>query len=205
MKTSVTSTNVAETTKPEAHRADVALAEYAALRAEMHGRQSSQTTLVGICLTGIGLIIGLILSERSIPSQLVLVIPLIASGLGMFYGSHSRGCLVIGRYIREVLWPSIQPVVGGPKMPSWEQYVHDLRQANVSRMRYLSFEFLAGGIVFVLPSAGALAFYAPKAIGESHALWPVWLLGVVLLVLHVALTIGLARDFARRPSPESRP
>lgn len=45
-------------------RVEVALAEYTALRAEILTRLSAQTTLVGVCLTAVGVVFGLALRKR---------------------------------------------------------------------------------------------------------------------------------------------
>jgi hypothetical protein len=184
-------------------QADVDLAEFAALRAEIVGHQSAQTTLVSVCLTAIGVVIGLVLSDKGAPGELLLVVPLISSGLGLFYASHSRACLIIGQYIRIRLWPRLR---GAGEGLSWEEYLLSLRRGNDSRaLRHLSLQFLGGTVVFVMPSVGALVFSAHAAFARE-GLVLVWALGVVLLLLHVSLATLLAVEFRedRRSGPSDR-
>jgi hypothetical protein len=183
-------------------QADVDLAEYAALRAEIVGHQSAQTTLVSVYLTAIGLVIGLVLSDKGVPRELLLVVPLISSGLGLFYAGHSRACLIIGRYIRIRLWPRLRGVGKGP---SWEEYLLSLRRRNNSRsLRHFSLQVLGGTVVFVMPSVGALAFSADAAFA-SKSLELVWVLGLVLLLLHGSLATLLAREFREKTDGVERP
>jgi hypothetical protein len=172
-------------------QADVDLAEFAALRAEIVGHHSAQTTLVSVCLTAIGVVIGLVLSDKGAPLELLLVVPLISSGLGLFYASHSRICLIIGRYIRVTLWPRLRT---GESL-SWEEHLLSLRRENNPRsLRHSSLQFLGATVVFVMPSIGALAFSAEAAFARG-SLELVWILGLLLLLLHVSLALGLAGEF----------
>ena len=181
-------------------QADVDLAEFVALRAEIVGHQSAQTTLVSVCLTAVGVVIGLVLSDKGAPPELLLVVPLISSGLGLFYASHSRVCLIIGQYIRLRLWPRLRGAGD-----SWEEYLLSLRRENGSRsLRHFSLQALGGTVVFVMPSVGALAFSAEAAF-DREGLWPVWLLGLALLLLHGALSTLLAMEFRAEADEAASP
>ena len=162
------------------------LAEYNALRAEIVAHQNAQTTLVGATLAAVGVVLGLVLTEKQTRLELLLVVPLVASGLGLLYANHSRASLQIGKYIADRLWPTSRC--------SWE---HELRlhRSSFSVLRVL--EFMGGAAVFVLPSLGALiAVLLTGVVGDDELFIATFICGGLLMVLHVGLTVALAAQFS---------
>ena len=156
--------------------------EYNALRAEILAHQSAQTTLIGATLAAVGVVLGLVLTDKTTRVELLLVVPLIASGLGLIYANHSRASLLIGNYIADRLWPT--------GSGSWEHYLRGYR-GSWTPLRLL--EFTGGATVFVAPSVGALLVVLLNGVWNDDTLFRVtfwW--GVTLMVLHVGLTIAVA-------------
>jgi hypothetical protein len=166
---------------------DLRVAEFSALRSEIVAHQSAQTTLVGATLTAVGVVLGLVLTQKQTREELLLIIPLVASGLGLLYANHSRASLLIGDYIENHIWQADQQ--------SWEHYLTGYR-SSLKLVRLL--EFMGGAAVFVLPSAGALiAALADGVWNDTGLLKATFWLGVGLATVHVLLTIVLAIPAAR--------
>ena len=94
----------------------VLLAEFSALRAEMGQRTSFQQALMGVNLTAIGTIAGLVVSSRA-PTDLLLVIPVVSSTLGFALArsspEHRSNCFVCeGRAM------AVDSVVGVLRQPA---------------------------------------------------------------------------------------
>jgi hypothetical protein len=169
---------------------ELAIAEFNALRAEIVGHQSAQTTLVGATLATVGVVLGLVLTEKQTRVELLLVVPLVASGLGLLYTNHSRSSSLIGAYIEDCLWPT--------GMYSWEQYLRKYRSSlNPARL----LEFMVGMAVFVFPSLGALIAVRLEGVWDDQDLFEAtfWC-GVGLMVVHVALTVVVALQSIRQPA-----
>jgi hypothetical protein len=156
-------------------------AEYSALRAEILGHQNAQTTIVGANLAAIGVVLGLVLTEKQTRVELLLVVPLVASGLGLLYANHTRAGLLLGNYIADNLWPGGQ---------SWEHYLREYRK-SWKPVRLL--EFMGGAAVFFLPSLGALIALLVDGVWKERTLFvATFWCAVALMAVHVILTIVLA-------------
>src|SRR5688572_14414242 len=97
----------------------IALAEYTALRAEILSRLSAQAALIGVTLTAIGVIVGIVLTRED-SLDLLLVVAITAPALGLFFIDHMRQLALLGLYIRSELWPVLQSQVPEAALPSWE-------------------------------------------------------------------------------------
>jgi VIT1/CCC1 family predicted Fe2+/Mn2+ transporter len=192
--------------------ASVELAEFVALRAEILEHQSAQATLVSVCLTAVGVLLGVVVSQGA-SRHLLLVVPFVASGLGLFYANHTMASQLIGQYIRDQLWPRLQAYSEGADVPSWEMHLSSLHRDKQSLWwRYFSLSFLGGTTVFVTPSVGALIVSAQDAFHHTFQhTWIVlvWTLDVLLLVLHISLAGLLAADASsmspQPPTPVAAP
>lgn len=185
----------------EPTRTQIALGEYAALRAEILIRLAAQTTLVGVCLTAAGVVFGLVLSEKGVPQQTLLIVPPIVGGLGFFYAYNTRTSMLLGKYIRTELWSVFEQDVGdGRYVPSWEQFVGRYRKGHAfpniwMRARWMFLEPIGTLTVFLLPSVVALMAYSPlEAFDDSGMLLAGWLLGASLVMVEVAVAYYLIRD-----------
>lgn len=183
---------------------DVAPAEFAALRAEIVSRLSAQTTLVGVCLTAVGVVFGLALSDKGVPEQVVLVLPPITVCLGLFYAYNTRATILLGTYIRTKLWPALErDAANGTALASWERFMAGYRQGEQfsspwMRARWMALEATGAATVFVLPSVVALVAYGPgQALDESSALLAAWIVDALLTTLEIVVACQLVRDYER--------
>lgn len=108
---------------------DAALAEFNALRAEITGAQSAQSTLVGVGLAAIGVIFGVVFRDRNPDIRLAYAIPFISFAVSALHASYEYRITRIGTYIRHALWPTVQSQVG-PSLPSWEDQRFPVRSAR---------------------------------------------------------------------------
>lgn len=96
---------------------DVALAEFTSLRTEMAARVNIQAALVGVALTAIGVIFGLVLDKGG-NTLLLLAVPPLALIVNVLHLAESHRIGLIMDYIDGELWPYLQLQVG--HVPSWE-------------------------------------------------------------------------------------
>ena len=165
---------------------DVSLAEFNALRAEILNRSTAQSALIGLGLTAIGVIFGVVASDGG-DESLLLAIPPLAMIVNLIYASETSRIAAIGKYIQLSLWPSLSRQVGGG-IPSWEAH----RMESISKGRLLVLEAPAYAI-FAGSSVAALLLAA-----SSDEL-PLSVVGVASTVVAIAVPLysGLV-DRARR-------
>jgi hypothetical protein len=142
--------------------------------------------------------------------EILLALPLVLSGLGLAYLTHSYGSARIGGYIKQRLWPVLQeayPDHGQAptlRLSSWEeQCPRGLKQAMKPPGGLLS--WLPGLIIFGAPSAAGLAinskhmwFFTED--GPVSGLEVAWFIGTVVAALSLLLIflVGISD-----PSPGS--
>lgn len=129
---------------------DVRLAEFTALRQEIQNRSGLQQTLIGLNVTAITAVAGVVLSKHASPAAL-LVLPPICITLGFLWVDHDRVIYDLGRYIKEAwIWvPSWQQTHGRGHSPLWF--------------------WMPLGLIWLGPSTGALI--AVPASLSLHVLW----------------------------------
>jgi hypothetical protein len=192
---------------------DAALAEFAALRAEILARNGHQHTMMGLNLTISGAVFSFALTQ---PSRLLalLVVPFTAFMIGGRYIAQDYGVTTIGGYLREHL---SRRVVGGL---GWEAFIHQNRAANRTRL-YFGLDPLF--IAFPGIATAALAFCArPVWLSLSNASVQgvltsvVWIAGLLLVAISFRNVWRIRRhfilaDWSRRaggpavPKPSSTP
>jgi hypothetical protein len=164
----------------------ILLAEYAALRAEVVARLNSQATTFGVTLTAVGVVAGIVLTGKA-SRELLLVIPVLAPSLGLFFIDHMRHMALLGLYIRGDLWEVLRRELAGRPLPSWEHRwaaYNDMSQHR-KLSSYLLFALVVvvpPGAVFFLSSVICLVFTASQAF-DTTPYAVVWVLGCVLTVL----------------------
>lgn len=93
------------------------LAEFAALRAEIVARISAQVTIIGLGVTGLGLILGFVIRDNG-DQRLLLAIPPLSAMVAVLHAAESYRVKTLGNYIRDNLWPNPEGQVGA--IPGWE-------------------------------------------------------------------------------------
>jgi len=183
--------------------ADVALAEFNALRAEMMSHSGAQGALMALVITAIGVIAGFVVKEGG-SDRLLLVLPFLVAAVGIYYSEHTRRMGVLGEYIREELWPYLAPPSGiegdcDLRFPSWERTLGDYRRRERPMWSpdYWSFMLLSGlpgGLIFGLGSAVPLAVLPFLEEGLDKPFdWLVWSFGVLLTALYAWLAWKASR------------
>lgn len=152
----------------------VVLAEYAALRAEIAQRSTSQSQLVAtaISLAGLGLAAGSVKVEWS---GAALVVPVLCAVLGLMWGDHAVQIEKLGAYIEHVSGPHVRSLTSDPKLLAWEHVAKTDMTSSPRLLARLGVPVLAMGLV---PSVPALALAIPHldTLGE----WVLLALGLVL-------------------------
>jgi hypothetical protein len=109
---------------------DAALAEYNALRTELVAHSAAENAVVGLGLTGIGVVAGVAFGGSG-NRQLLAIAPLVASVIILAYYGEAYRVISIGRYIRDDLWPFVRDRTG-TDLPSWENSLTNGRRKTLS-------------------------------------------------------------------------
>lgn len=174
---------------------DVAHAELEALRAELLARSQSEGTIITAALTIVAAIGGFALAKKDGRIEMLLVLPLVLSGLGIVLVQGVQGNRRIAQYIREHLWARLLPrdhsSTDTDANRSWEHFIHDYRRTNMGLKNYAISGVTPVVLIFVVPSAASLIVTALAA--DLGALWWLWGTGLVAIVLFGALATDLRR------------
>ncbi len=125
-----------------AQRSSLVNAEFDALRAEIIAHQQAQTGTVATALTVSGVVAGIALAEKTVRLEMLLVLPLVLSGLGLYYLERSRASLRIGYYIGQKIW--------GPDVLSWESWINTYRAKRANISTHTVMGVLPGALIFLV-------------------------------------------------------
>lgn len=162
---------------------DVALAEFKALRDEIGSRATSSHTLININAVASGVAGGLVVNNPG-RVELLLVLPILSSVLGLLWLDHAHNIRNIGDYINTTLRPSIVGILGegGERALAWEEHVDVYERRAFLR-------FLPLGVpVLVLFAAVPVASLARTggSVGSGWQ-WVLWIGGGLLTISFLAL------------------
>ncbi len=183
---------------------DLALAEYTMLKAEAHQRIRAQVTLVGFTLTAAAALSAVALSAGGFSSEesstasepsrvlLLLIVPLVVNGLGMYFIQHNMLRSRIGAYCRDVLWP----VLGGEAgIEGFDRY---LARTPASRRAFFAAVIVAANLaVFTTSDVLALLLVREVALETSTFTAGVWLLDLLFSVLLVIAAAMSSLEFGQ--------
>src|SRR5437588_10652474 len=93
----------------------VALVEFTKMRDEITARSTMQWTIVGLNVTGSGVVAGFALADSS-SRMLLLLLPLLSPSLGMLWIDHALNILRIGHYIESVIAPVLRNALGETRL-----------------------------------------------------------------------------------------
>jgi hypothetical protein len=154
-----------------------ALVEFAALREEMINSMTWQHTLIGLNVTAIAAIAGVILANNA-DIHLLLVVPFFSSAIALVYIKHAVHIGEIGEYIRDELAPLVREQVDY-RVFRWEQWHNDRAAQNKLRILRAAGPLI---VLFIIAPVTALILVLPNLSVWS---WTVWALGLVLLLAEV--------------------
>jgi hypothetical protein len=171
---------------------DVAHAELEALRAELLARSQAQVPLITAALTIVAAVGGFALAKKEGRVEMLLVLPLVLSGLGLLIVEGVQGNRRIAKYIRDHQWGRLPENAGPPEAQSWEHYVAEFRRTNTDRLSAFVFSSVTPIVlIFVVPSIASLA--VTFVVGNLGALWALWLAGLASILAFGVLAMGLRR------------
>jgi hypothetical protein len=167
--------------EPKVTLADVALAEFTALRSEVQSIRQIQTAVYTAALTILAAVGGFALAKKEGRLEMLLVLPLVLSGLGLILVEAETGISNIGEYIREKLSSRLP---ANQERMSWEMFI--FRRRSETGARYALLGGAAPALILVVPSIASL-WITDDQLG-SH-LWPLWWSGAVAAVACVGMLI----------------
>jgi hypothetical protein len=170
----------------------IALAEFTKLRDEITTRTTIQWTIVGLNVTGSGVVAGFALADPS-RRQLLLMLPLFTPSLGMLFIDHGFNILRIGRFIESKIAPVLRNAAADQGLLNHETEAY-ARGSRIA-LRLLPFGIPLVLLFNVVPLA-ALVIVLP-AVREGWA-WTTWDIGVALSVTQMVFwAVFLAQPFRR--------
>ena len=158
---------------------DVALEEFKALRAEILAVQQFQNAAFAAALTAIAAVGSFALTKSGGRHELLLVLPIVLSGLGLLQAQCARETNQIGNYVRDHLWARL-PVHEGDPFRSWEHFVarsHRRLHGIVARI-----------LIFGVPSVVSLVITDQQ---WNTRLAPLWWGDVAVLLIFGALSLSV--------------
>jgi hypothetical protein len=172
---------------------DAALAEFNALRAEITNRMTSTAALMGVGLSALGVIVGLVVKEHG-DQRLLLAVPPLALTVNSLWAVENRQVGLIGQYIRTRLWPYLADT--DERMPSWEDECARRRQGTLSVLRSIFTDF-AVTLIFAGAAITSMAILGQSVNAGGHELKINlalrvcdWLLAGAAVVVPFGMTVG---------------
>jgi hypothetical protein len=177
---------------------EILLEEFKSLRAEIVARQQVQGNFVAAALTIIAAIGGFALAKKEGRLEMLLVLPIVLSGLCMLLVDNISGTHRIGMYIRDELWDRLDES-DHKGFRSWEHYVGTFREEKADRLTtYVALGTVPAVLIFVVPSVASLAI-AWNTLNTD--LWPLWVSGALALPVLAMLAWSLRKP----PEPPVAP
>lgn len=161
---------------------DVALAEFAALRAELMQNLTAKYSLIGLNITGVAALGGIVIANDADP-RLLLIAPFLSGATGLLFHTVIVDIMVIASYIEQVQRPVLVERLGDDRIFSYESFFR-----SKTKLRPLV-QALTLGLLFPGISLTTLVIVASSL--RSFADWAMWSLGILLLI--VQCTIWLSR------------
>ncbi|GGM67670.1 hypothetical protein GCM10011608_61110 [Micromonospora sonchi] len=151
-----------------------ALAEAAAIRSTIERKANYNQNLVGLNLTAVAAVAGIVLSEKA-DVRLLLLLPVLSAALGLSVAAQYRDGRIAGQYLEQVLRPAIARHTGDETLFGWETYYRQRKHNG-----HLG-QAIAMGLIFPGVSTLALAFTLPSM--DSWIDLAAWALSAGMLLL----------------------
>jgi hypothetical protein len=141
--------------------ATIVLAIYNSLRDEIKTRSTAQAGLVALNITAIGVMGGFFFGKGENPPEILLLIPMVSSVLGMLWIDHAINIAKQGRFIENVVMPELMQSIDLPSIPNYEVSIRRMEKRAGLRLFVLGTPIL---LIFAgIPLAAILyAFYVAK-------------------------------------------
>ncbi|MFZ1924722.1 MAG: hypothetical protein WAU42_01130 [Solirubrobacteraceae bacterium] len=190
-----------------AEPADFKFEVYKVLRDEITHHIQAMSALLGVALTATAAIGAFALNKQTGDRQALLVLPFVLSGLALVQVNHGIQIRRLGEYIRTHVWPSHGAAAvtsSKPPMPSWEEWIADIRIERSFLKNPAKAAYFAGNVVvFAMPSIGALLITRPEA---WQATWVgvVWGFAVFVVLAATAIAVLVEQELAASDERPSR-
>ncbi len=150
-----------------------ALADAAAIRSIIERKAIHNQNVIGLHLTVVAAVVGIILSETA-DLRLLLLLPLVSAALGLNVVSQYRDIRIAGEYIEQVLRPAIAQYTGNGNLFGWDAFhwkrKHDGHLAQAVAMGLIFPGFSAIALAITLPAVHTVADGVAWAIGAGMLL-----------------------------------
>ncbi len=169
--------------------------QFEALRAEIAARSAAQAGAIQLAVTAVGALGGLAFATGG-DRRLLLLIPIVATFLGLIWLDHAANIFNLGDFIKDRIMPRLKEEAGMDDLPDYETFVRGYERNRLAVIRAFT---LPPFLIFVLIPAAAMAV----SFEAAHKSWGYWMLfGLDGLLLTIFLLYWL--PFARGPRPERR-
>ena len=167
--------------------ATIVLAIYNSLRDEIKTRSTAQAGLVALNVTAIGVLGGFFFGKEENPPEILLLIPMVSSVLGMLWIDHAINIANQGSFIQNVVMPELMQSIDLPSIPNYEVSIRRMEQRAGLRLFVLGAPIL---LIFAgIPLAAMLyAFYVAPSIKTARFLGPA-IVSCILLAVFLWLWI----------------
>jgi hypothetical protein len=166
---------------------EVALAEYGALRAEILAVEQFEQRAFAGALTVLAAV-GSFALARGGRLELLMVLPMALSGLGLLQMHCIQQIAQLGDYIRDHLWTRF-PADASAECPSWEHFIETSRRRR--RLEYLVDGLLARALIFGLPSIVSIVITGHQ---WNTKLAPLWWGDVLVVAASGLLALRVLRE-----------
>src|SRR6266480_5635871 len=183
--------------------ATIVLAIYNSLRDEIKTRSTAQAGLVALNITAIGVMGGFFFGKGENPPEILLLIPMVSSVLGMLWIDHAINIAKQGRFIENVVMPELMQSIDLASIPNYEVSIRRMEKRAGLRLFVLGVPIL---LIFAgIPLAAMLyAFYIATSTMTARFLGPA-IVSFVLLAVFLWLWIQAIGRGGQRWTAEDAP
>lgn len=162
----------------------ISLARHESLRQEMSQRAGNQQTILGLNLTAVGALAGVVVANKA-SAELLLVIPFVSSTLGLLWLDHHIAIHRLGKVMaKNQPWATRQPDLPHPLPPGWGWIYWSCM-----------------GLVFGAAGLGGLLLGWPRS-PASAAAWSAVAIGAALELLFLFAFVHQAAESLRQSRSE---
>jgi hypothetical protein len=167
--------------------ATIVLGLYNSLRDEIKTRSTAQAGLITLNVTAIGVLGGFYFGKAGNPPEILLLIPMVSSVLGMLWIDHAINISNQGSFIQRVIMPELMQSIDLPSIPNYELSIRRMEKRAGLRLLVLGVPIL---LIFAgIPLAAILyAFYVSTSATAARFLGPA-VVSCILLAIFLWLWI----------------
>ena len=108
--------------------ATILIAIFNSLREEIKTRSTAQAGLVTLNITAVGVLGGVFFGKVENTPEILLLIPMVTSVLGMLWMDHAISIANLGRFIEKEVMPALMKSVDLPVIPDYEVRIRGMEE-----------------------------------------------------------------------------